>query len=26
MTDLPNIDKELFHRPELDRLQANAPL
>jgi arsenic resistance protein ArsH len=26
MTDLPLIDKELFHRPELDRLQANAPL
>ncbi len=26
MTYLPNIDKELFHRPELDRLQANAPL
>ena len=26
MTDLPNIDKELFHRPELDRLQTNAPL
>jgi arsenic resistance protein ArsH len=26
MTDLPNIDKELFHRPALDRLQANAPL
>lgn len=26
MTDLTNIDKELFHRPELDRLQANAPL
>jgi len=25
MTDLPNIDKELFHRPELDRLQTNAP-
>ncbi len=26
MTDLPLIDKELFHRPELDRLQANATL
>ena len=26
MTDLPLIDKELFHRPELDRLQANARL
>ncbi|NQW67040.1 MAG: arsenical resistance protein ArsH, partial [Burkholderiales bacterium] len=26
MTELPLIDKELFHRPELDRLQANARL
>jgi arsenic resistance protein ArsH len=26
MTDLPLIDKALFHTPELDRLQANAPL
>ncbi len=26
MTDLPLIDKELFHRPELDRLQGNARL
>jgi arsenic resistance protein ArsH len=26
MTELPHIDKELFHRPELDRLQASSPL
>jgi len=26
MTDLPLIDKELFHTPSLDQLQANAPL
>jgi len=26
MTDLPNIDKKLFHKPDLDRLQASAPL
>ncbi len=26
MTDLPNIDSELFHTPALDRLQANGLL
>jgi len=26
MTDLANIDNELFHTPELDRLQASSPL
>ena len=25
MTDLPNIDKELFHTPALEQLQASAP-
>ena len=26
MTDLPNIDKELFHTPALEQLQASSPL
>ena len=26
MTDLPNIDKVLFHKPDLEKLRADAPL
>ena len=26
MTDLPNIDQELFHKPDLEKLRSHAPL